>query len=106
MNQLAFLYDPTGEKIREGHALGPLGSRILRFCAQRVGREFTGQELCMYVWHTLPGVAPDSPRRVLSLLRQKGEVDYQCTDRLASRYKVLGVRLGERVIGEIREEML
>jgi len=111
VTQVELLFDPTGEKIREWHSGGRVGKLIRRFCIGRIdgeNPEFTGRDLFVYVLRGLPAdelVAPDTPRRVLGLMREKGMLDYEVTNRARSRFKVLGVRVSKtETRGTIRSE--
>ena len=61
------------------------------FEGKKPGDEFFISEPTQYVWRTAPQVAPDSPRRVLSELKDDGKVNYKLVKRSESRYRVLAV---------------
>lgn len=62
---------------------------ILDFCVP--GRRFHATELLAYVEGALGHeLAPDSPSRILRLLRRQKRVSYRVLDRRASLYEVTG----------------
>lgn len=69
-----------------------IGDFIWRFCKARVGRLFHAADLVAHVIAFLPMTAPDSPSRILRLLRRQQRVDYVVVDRARSLYRVTGVR--------------
>ena len=108
VNQAELIFDPTGEKVRENLTAGPVGQLVRRFCIGRMRstshREFHGSELYRYVLNH-EAVAPDTPRRVLSLLREHGQLDYEVVNRAKSLYRILGVRVsGTEILGRIRPD--
>lgn len=69
-----------------------IGEEILAFCADRLARnevEFVMAELQQHVAARIPGVAPDSPSRILRHLRHVGALRYELVSRRGSRYRVL-----------------
>lgn len=65
---------------------------MYRFCAESVGREFHLRELTAAVERVHDGyVAPDSPARLLRLLRQRGLVQVALVSRSSSLYRIDGV---------------
>lgn len=69
-----------------------IGDVVYGFCAGRVGRQFHARDLRNYVAYVIPGLAPDSPGRILRRLRLAGRVDYEVVSRRASLYRVVAVR--------------
>lgn len=65
---------------------------VYTFCRLRIGRVFTAAQLRDHVTHFCPGIAPDSPGRILRDLRKSGRVQYELVSRAQSLYRVVGVR--------------
>ncbi len=117
-SQAELIFDPTGEKVRENLTAGPVGQRIRRFFIGRMrtlaqhlpclndAAEFHGSDLYRYVIQK-EMVAPDTPRRVMSLLREHGQLDYEVVNRAKSLYRILGVRVSStEILGRIRPDAL
>lgn len=51
------------------------------------GAEFHVEELRRFVLEAAPGIAPDSPGRILRQLRLQGRLDYVVVNRRASLYR-------------------
>lgn len=67
-------------------------AEVYRFCAESVGREFHLRDLTDAVTAAHDGyVAPDSPARLLRLLRQRGLVQVALVSRSSSLYRIDGV---------------
>jgi hypothetical protein len=64
-----------------------IAAPVLEFCGLR--RQFHMIELAEFVQARV-GVAPDSPGRILRMLRQAGKVSYRVIDRRNSEYLVEG----------------
>lgn len=80
----------------QAHQLGRVAdgieAEVYRFCAESVGREFHLRDLTQAVEAAHDGyVAPDSPARLLRLLRQRGLVQVAPVSRSSSLYRVDGV---------------
>jgi len=54
-----------------------------------VGREFTMRDLTHYVLDNIPNAAPDSPGRILRMLRKQEVINYVVISRRDSRYAVV-----------------
>lgn len=65
-----------------------LRDRVLAFARSRVDRNFYISELLTYVRLRMPGIAPDSPSRVLRQLRAAGRVGYYVVRRDLSLYRM------------------
>jgi hypothetical protein len=63
-----------------------LVAAVLEFC--RPGRQFHMAELNDYCGERVGNLAPDSPGRILRLLRQAGKVKYRVIDRRNSEYLI------------------
>jgi hypothetical protein len=60
---------------------------ILEFAWLNKGQQFHAEELRQFVLSRRPNTAPDSPNRILRLLRQEGRLDYQVVSRRLSLYR-------------------
>ncbi len=67
---------------------GAIGRDVLEFCS--VATEFQMEQLREFV-ASRGHRAPDSAGRILRLLRQRGLVNYEVTNRRASRYRIVPV---------------
>ena len=81
--------DEPGERSRVYSRIAPL---ILSFARAHAGQSFHAEDLRQYVLALDPGIAPDSPGRILRLLRQEGKLYYVVIDRRASLYQFRAVR--------------
>jgi hypothetical protein len=61
-------------------------SAVLDFMADHDGCQFYGADLLRYVEKIVGPVAPDSPRRILSLLQSQGKAHYTVINRARSLY--------------------
>jgi hypothetical protein len=69
-----------------------LADAVVAFWRARLGRDFYAYELVDFVREQLgPGLAPDSPGRVLRRLRRGRVVHYEVMNRAASLYRALAV---------------
>ncbi len=64
-----------------------IGDAIRRFCDDRLGQTFRMEELVRYVQGETT-IAPDSPSRILRLLRRQGLIGYEVLSRKDSLYRV------------------
>ncbi len=67
---------------------------VLRFFLTRVYNkrlDFRMQDLQKFVVKQVGYVAPDSPSRVMRMLRKGGSLNYEVLNRAGSQYRVLGV---------------
>ncbi len=89
---LATATDQATELSRVTARIAPL---VLRFCRnrKRTAPQFRLAELTFFVGLHAQ-VAPDSPRRVLSHLRDRGLVQYRLVSRRESLYRVTRVKGG------------
>jgi len=112
-NQIAILLDPTGAETREAHAHGAVGEAVRGFFVKRwrsTGYRFHAERLLFrssdilrYVVAHEP-VADGTTTRVMRLMREDDQLDYEVPNRGASQYRIRGVRLPDgTVLGEIRE---
>src|SRR5689334_18703571 len=62
-----------------------IGPHVLEFCRNHVGQRFNGAELMKYVAER-HGVSPESPTRILRMLRKEGLINYAVTNRAKSEY--------------------
>jgi len=76
--------DDPGARARVYSRIAPA---IMDFAAAYAGRLFHADDLRRYVVNRLPEVAPDSPGRILRVLRQEGRLDYVVVDRSLSLYQ-------------------
>lgn len=68
---------------------------VIKFFNNREGGDqFTVNELTKYVMDKEP-VAPDSPARIMRLLRRKGVINYEVVSRSRSLYRVVASGQGE-----------
>lgn len=63
-----------------------IGGLILTFYRAHIGMAFHAEDLRRYVLALAPEIAPDSPGRILRMLRQEGQLDYVVIDRRDSLY--------------------
>lgn len=61
---------------------------VTEFCKTRLGREFRMRDLVSYCEQHVPGTAPDSPSRILRLLRGARKLNYTVVNRRRSEYLV------------------
>lgn len=66
-----------------------IGDIVLEFCQEN--SVFYMSELFQHVRDKVGRIAPDSPSRILRLLKSLGKVDYEVLDRATSLYQVLRV---------------
>jgi hypothetical protein len=76
--------DDRAERERVYARIAPV---ILTFKAERPDGAFHAEELRDYVIAQMPEVAPDSPGRILRLLRQEGLLNYVVVNRRQSLYQ-------------------
>lgn len=71
-----------------------IAHHVWLFCFYRLNGapDFTADDLRRYVAIAVPGIAPDSPSRILRELRKQGRVDYEVVSRAQSLYRVVAVR--------------
>lgn len=70
---------------------GDIGPAIAQFFQGRVGHEFHGEDLLRYVRALVGHIAPESPARVMRIMRSRGEINYSLVSRRDSLYRVEGV---------------
>lgn len=63
-----------------------------------VGQTFTAEQLRRHVEAYVPSSAPGSADRVLRALRQQGRINYECTSRRESTYRVLAIERQGRLL--------
>lgn len=88
------LFDDDGQATNLERVRAKLADAILAFCRQRLERgqaEFHAGELLAFVEARVMGLAPDSPSRILRLLRRERKVDYTVVSRKDSLYRVMQV---------------
>jgi hypothetical protein len=73
--------DPNIQRVAER-----VSAAVLEFC--HPGRQFHMAELNDYCGERVGNLAPDSPGRILRLLRQDGKIKYHVADRRRSKYIV------------------
>jgi len=81
--------DDPGERSRVYSKIAPI---ILDFARQNAGRLFHVEDLRVHVLQSAPDIAPDSPGRILRLLRQQGKLNYRVIDRRDSLYLFISAR--------------
>jgi hypothetical protein len=64
-----------------------IAHEIMAFHATHAGTTFHVEELRRFVISRVPDIAPDSPGRILRLLRREGRLDYVVIDRRDSLYQ-------------------
>lgn len=64
-----------------------IAESIVDFCANRT--VFYGDELRKYVFQHVGLTSPESPGRILRLLRKRGVLNYRCASRTHSLYEVI-----------------
>jgi hypothetical protein len=64
---------------------------VLAFCRLRLFDSFHLDELNKYVAERVGTIAPDSPGRILRMLKRADRVDYQVTNRAQSKYCITRV---------------
>ena len=91
------LFDDDGQASHLARCREKLAGAILAFCRKRLERgqpEFHAEELLAFVGARVLGLAPDSPSRVLRLLRREGRVGYAVVSRKDSLYRLTGCEPG------------
>jgi hypothetical protein len=68
-----------------------IAGTILQFASEHPAGTFHVEELREYVTALVPGIAPDSPGRILRLLREEGKLNYVVISRAASLYQFRSV---------------
>ena len=76
--------DSPKDRARVYEKIAPL---ILAFAEMRAGDRFQADELLRFIRTRDRTIAPDSPGRILRLLREKGKLDYVVIDRARSTYQ-------------------
>jgi len=76
--------DDEQERGRVYSRIAPI---IVEFSRKYAGQKFHMEQLRRYVTEQDPGVAPDSPGRILRELRLMNRLDYVVLDRRASLYQ-------------------
>lgn len=73
-----------------------IAGAVFAFCIDHEdGREFTANELFGFVRQHHPNVAPDSPRRILTDLRERGFINYEIMGaKRNGKYTIIGVDRG------------
>ena len=88
---------PSPQSVQLARVANGIEAEVYRFCAESVGREFHLRELTDAVTAAHDGyVAPDSPARLLRLLRQRGLVQVALVSRSSSLYRIDGVAEASR----------
>ena len=85
------LFDPDGQAAHLARVSAKIADAVLAFCRARLaaGRpEFHADDLLSFVGCRVQGLAPDSPSRVLRMLRREGLLDYAVLSRKDSLYRV------------------
>lgn len=80
--------DAPEERRRVYKKIAPL---ILEYASTRMGRMFHAEDLYQNVLYQNPEIAPESPGRILRLLRRQGRLNYIVIDRGDSTYQFLAV---------------
>jgi hypothetical protein len=70
-----------------GRVYGMIAPLILQFYRDNAGRSFHVEQLRCFVRDRAPGIAPDSPGRILRELRLEGKIDYVVLNRRQSLYQ-------------------
>ena len=76
--------DAPEERARVRSRIAPF---IMTFHENHAGRLFNAEQLRRYVRGFAPGIAPDSPGRILRELRLEGRLDYVVVNRRRSLYQ-------------------
>ena len=67
-----------------------IAAHVIKFYREHINREFFGGELFAYVCQRQM-VAPDSPRRIMSDLKNRGIIDYKVLNRRKSLYLAIPI---------------
>ncbi len=70
---------------------GKIAPHVLAFFREHEGATFTADDLLDYVRRRHGRVAPDSPNRIMRVLKKAGELNYDNVDRAGSRYVVVSM---------------
>lgn len=65
-----------------------LTTLVSEFCAGHLGETVKGNALHAFISKTYPDIAPDTPARILRLLRDRGIVSYTVPNRKKSEYVI------------------
>jgi hypothetical protein len=76
--------DSPGDRARVYDKIAPT---IMEFHQLHAGETFHAEQLRTFVRERVPGIAPDSPGRILRALRLEGRLDYAVLDRANSLYQ-------------------
>ncbi len=87
MTQSEFDFNEQSENL--SRVTGRLASSIVEFFGPRLGQRFHVEELLAYVRSQVGEVAPDSPGRVMRLLRREKRINYVVVSRSESLYEVV-----------------
>lgn len=82
------MHEVTSSRDERARVRKALAGHVLEFCQRLgVGSEFHAPELTAWVvWRQR--TVPESPARILRLLRQERVIDYQCLSRRNSLYRI------------------
>jgi hypothetical protein len=80
--------DDPGERERVFARIAPL---VMAFAIEHDWRAYHAEDLRVYVLERDPGIAPDSPGRIMRELRLRGKLDYVVLNRRQSLYFLTGV---------------
>jgi hypothetical protein len=69
-----------------------IGETVVEFMRRHVRKAFRADALRSYVTARHPGIAPESPGRIMRDLRKRGLVEYELVSRAQSMYHVVSVR--------------
>ncbi len=85
MIQTLSLFDEPKQRKRVADRIGQC---IIDFFRKPAGTRFHASELNDFVAQFEKGVAPDSPSRIMRMLRQEGRINYRVVNRRDSLYQV------------------
>lgn len=63
-------------------------SSIINFALTHIDKPFHMEDLTRHVKAQIPDIAPDSPGRILRLLRRQRALDYEVVNRRQSLYRI------------------
>lgn len=75
-----------------------IGALVMEFCTAKIQKEFpatfTMNELEAHIWRHREHYTPGSAGRILRHLAARGEINYVCTNRAKSEYRLVRVEGG------------
>jgi hypothetical protein len=84
--------DASVQSVEQARVEGTLAEPILAWCSIHEHQQFRMDDLTQAIKAHFPWCAPDSPRKILNVLKRAGRVEVECIDRSRSLYQLGSVR--------------